>query len=302
MTEAKDQPKRDVSPVAYVRWLFEPSDRLAVLVRNRDRGEATQRIATAGKITEDSFQRWLRFKNEKHSADIYVGMNPLKAEARARTKEDILSIRHLYLDLDHDAERSLAAVEQSNLVPQPNVVITTSPNKFQVVWRVEGFPQEQAEAVLRAMARKFGGDPAATDSTRILRLPGFVNRKYDAEFIVIAEIRNEQRHTPHDFRLRTDPTELDLRPTRTAGSRHASATRQPLSQSEHDWAYAKRSLAKGVPAEEVIRQIAAFRAHDKHNPEDYARRTVSKAQASTGPRENAADSDAYRQTEPTRDQ
>jgi hypothetical protein len=36
-------------------------------------------------------------------------------------------------------------------------------------------------------------------------------------------------------------------------------------------------LAKRVPAEEVIRQIAAFRAHDKHNPEDYARRTVSKA-------------------------
>jgi hypothetical protein len=56
-------------------------------------------------------------------------------------------------------------------------------------------------------------------------------------------------------------------------------TVQPLSQSEHDWAYAKRSLAKGVPAEEVIGQIASFRGRDKHNPEDYARRTVEKAQA-----------------------
>jgi hypothetical protein len=180
--------------------------------------------------------------------------------------------------LDHDAERSLAAVGQSNLVPQPNVVIATSPNKFQLVWRVEGFPQEEAEAVLRAMARKFGGDPAATDSTRVLRLPGFVNRKYDAEFRVTAEIRNEQRHSPHDFRLRTDTAEMDQRPTRTIGNRHASSTRQPLSQSEHDWAYAKRSLAKGVLPEEVIRQIAAFRAHDKHDPEDYAQRTVEKAQ------------------------
>ena len=292
MTVTKDQPKRDVSPVAYVRWLFEPSDRLAVLVRNREHSETTQRIATAGKITEDSFQQWLRFKNEKHSADIYVGMNPLKPEARTRTKEDILSIRHLYLDLDHDAERSLAAVEQSILVPQPNVVITTSPNKFQLVWRVEGFAQEQAETVLRAMARKFGGDPAATDSTRVLRLPGFVNRKYDAEFIVIAEIRNEQRHTPHDFHPRTDPTELDLRPTRPAGNRNAPSTRQPLSQSEHDWAYAKRSLAKGVPAEEVIRQIAAFRAHDKHNPKDYARRTVEKAQAQRQEAKNLPDNDS----------
>ena len=298
MTAAKDESKHGVTPVVYVHWLFEPSDRLAVLVRSRDRGEITQRIATAGNVTSDSFQQWLRFKNEKQSADIYVGMNPLKPEARARTKEDVHSIRHLYLDLDHDAERSLAAVVQSNLVPQPNAVIATSPGKFQLVWRVEGFPQEQAEAILRAMARKFGGDPATTDSTRVLRLPGFVNRKYDSLFTVTAEIRNDKRYTPHDFRLRTDPAELDHRLTRTTGSRQSSSTRQPLSQSEHDWAYAKRSLAKGVPAEEVVRQIAAFRAHDKHNPEDYARRTVSKAQAATALRESAAESEADNSPEP----
>ena len=279
MITAKNESKHSVTPVEYVRWLFEPTDRLAVLVRNRERGETTQRIATAEKITDDSFQHWLRFKNQKQLADIYVGMNPLRPEARARTKEDIHSIRHLYLDLDHDAQRSLAAVEQSNLVPQPNVVMETSPGKFQIVWRVEGFTQPQAEAVLRAMARKFGGDSAATDSTRVLRLPGFVNRKYDAEFIVRAEIRNERRYTPYDFRLRTDPAELDQRPMRTASNRQASSTHQALSQSEHDWAFAKRSLAKGIPAEEVIRQIADFRAHDKHNPEDYALRTVEKAQA-----------------------
>jgi DNA primase RepB-like protein len=301
VTAANDEFKHSVTPVAYIRWLFEPSDRLAVLVRNRDRGETTQRIATAAKVTDGSFQQWLRFKNEKHSADIYVGMNPLKPEARTRTKEDIHSIRHLYLDLDHDAQRSLAATEQSNLVPHPNVVIATSLNKLQLVWRVEGFSQEQAEAILRAMARKFGGDPAATDSTRVLRLPGFVNRKYDVEFTVTAEISNEQRYTPHDFRLKTDPAELPQWPTRTIGNRNASSTRQPLSQSEHDWAYAKRSLARGVPAEEVIQQIAAFRTHDKHNPEDYARRTVSKAQAATVLRESAAESDADHSPEPNHD-
>jgi RepB DNA-primase from phage plasmid len=290
MTDTKHESKHAVSPVEYVRWLFEPSDRVAVLVRNRERGETTQRIATAGKIREDSFQHWLHFKNQRQMADVYVGMNPLKPEARTRTKEDIHSIRHLYLDLDHDAQRSLAAVEQSNLVPQPNVVIATSPSKLQLAWRVEGFAQEQAEALLRAMARKFGGDPAATDSTRVLRLPGFVNRKYDAEFTVTAEIRDERRHTPHDFRLRTDSAELDHRPTRIASGRQASSSRQPLSQSEHDWAFAKRSLAKGIPAEEVIRQIAAFRAHDKHNPEDYARRTVEKAQGQLLEAKHLADS------------
>jgi hypothetical protein len=30
---------------------------------------------------------------------------------------------------------------------------------------------EEAEGLLHAMAREFGGDPAATDATRVLRLP-----------------------------------------------------------------------------------------------------------------------------------
>src|SRR6266851_10524721 len=51
-----------------------------------------------------------------------------------------------------------------------------------------------------------------------------------------------------------------------------------LSQSERDWAFAKRALARGDDAEEVIRRIADYRSEDKHDPEYYARVTVSKAQ------------------------
>ncbi len=61
---------------------------------------------------------------------------------------------------------------------------------------------------------------------------------------------------------------------------HAVAsTPWELSQSERDWAYAKRALARGLAPEEVMRDIAEFRAHEKNDPEDYARRTVNKAQA-----------------------
>jgi hypothetical protein len=49
--------------------------------------------------------------------------------------------------------------------------------------------------------------------------------------------------------------------------------------SEADWAYAKRALSRGDVPEEVMRRIADYRAHDKHDPEYSARRTVSKAQA-----------------------
>jgi hypothetical protein len=277
MTAKEKENIKSISSAEYIRTTFHSSDRLAVLVRNRRRGETIQRITTSARIVEPAFQEWMHFKNEKESCDIYVGMNALKPEARTRTKEDIHTIRHLYLDIDHDGPAALAKIQQSNLVPLPNYTVNTSPDKFQVVWRVEKVSPEQAEVLQRAMVRKFGGDPAATDSTRVLRLPGFLNRKYDTEFQVQAVMHTERVYHLQDFRLRTDPIESDFRP-RHHSQTPASSESRPLSQSEHDWAYAKRALARGDDPEEVVHRIADYRGSEKHDPESYARRTVTKAQ------------------------
>ena len=53
-------------------------------------------------------------------------------------------------------------------------------------------------------------------------------------------------------------------------------THPGISQSERDWAYAKRALARGEDPEAVIQAIATFRS-DKPNPQYYARLTVTKA-------------------------
>jgi hypothetical protein len=65
---------------------------------------------------------------------------------------------------------------------------------------------------------------------------------------------------------------------------HEEVARKPvtrsstLSQSEHDWAYAKRALARGDDPELVIQRIADCRAEDKADPNYYGRHTVAKAQ------------------------
>src|SRR5260370_13280949 len=212
MTPAKNENTKGISATEYVRTNFHSSDRLAILVRNRNRGENVQRITTSARIMEPSFQEWMHFKNENESCDLYVGMNTLKPEARTRTKEDIQTIRHLYVDIDHDGPAALAKIQQSNLVPSPNYTVNTSPDKFQVVWRVENVSPEQAEVLQRAMARKFGGDPAATDSTRVLRLPGFLNRKDDTQLQVQAEKHTERVYHLQDFRPRTEPIGRDCLP------------------------------------------------------------------------------------------
>lgn len=49
-----------------------------------------------------------------------------------------------------------------------------------------------------------------------------------------------------------------------------------LSQSERDWAYAKRALARGEAPSAVLDSISAFRS-DKPDPRYYAELTVRKA-------------------------
>jgi hypothetical protein len=276
----------------YLATAFQPADRLAILVRNRGRGETIQRITTAGRIAEPAFQEWLHFKNDREGADVYVGMNPLKPEARSRTKDDIVSIRHIYVDLDHEGPKSLASIEQSKAVPQPNYVFTTSPEKFQVIWKVEDMPQEHAEALLRAIARRFEGDPAATDSTRVLRVPGFRNTKYEEPFVVRAEQRSDRVHHALDFKLRIDHLDAPYQPLRRHSARTVSPEPRSITQSERDWAFAKRALAGGAEPDDVVRQIAEFWKGEKHDVQDYARRTVTKAQAELRQAPSAPDSEA----------
>ena len=259
----------------YILDNFEHTDRIAVLVLNREFGETIQRITSAQKAASPEFQAWLRYKNANGS-DIYIGMNPLKKDASTRTKEEIQSIRHVYLDLDHGGSEALEAIENSSVVPKPNYVLNSSPEKHQVVWKVEGMNLEEAESLLHAMVREFGGDPAATDATRVLRLPGFANKKYDTNFYVQARRESTKTYHLRDFKLHIDSQDS---PRHNYNRVKRESSRTNLSQSEHDWAFAKRALARGDDPEEVVQQIARHRAGDKPDPQYYARLTVQKAQA-----------------------
>jgi hypothetical protein len=205
-------------------------------------------------------------------------MNPLKQDASTRTKDDIETIRHLYVDLDHDGTAGLEAIKNSDLVPQPNYVLNTSPDKFQVIWKVEGIAPGEAEDLQRAMVSEFAGDPAATDSTRVLRLPGFANKKYDQDFYVQARLESTQTYHIRDFKVPIDSQDAPrLQNEETARNHRAPGS--TLTQSEHDWAYAKRALTRGDDPDLVTRRIADYRSDDKPDPNYYARHTVIKAQA-----------------------
>jgi hypothetical protein len=230
-------------------------------------------------------------------------MNPLKDAASSRTKDSLKEIRHVYLDLDEDAEAAMVDVRNSLDAPAPNFVLDTSPGKHQVIWKIEGVDTEQAETLLRSLANRFGGDPAATDATRVLRMPDFVNRKYGdgPEFVVRVQQESSRVHSLRDFTVQEDSPEAP-RKIEDGHSSTRSVARGHKSQSEADWAFAKRALARGDDPEQVIRRIADYRADDKHDPDYYARRTVTKAQAQLAADKSPSESTLAAQTnspEPT---
>src|SRR5262245_36744735 len=117
--------ERPITASDYIKDNFEPRDRIALLLLNRETSESLQRITTAQKASSPEFQAWLRHRNATGD-EIYVGMNALKQDAATRTKDQVATIRHLYVDLDHGGEEAIARMRNSGLVPEPNYVLDTS--------------------------------------------------------------------------------------------------------------------------------------------------------------------------------
>jgi hypothetical protein len=252
---------------------FSPRETIALLLRREASATVTQRIVTSETVLAPRYMRWLTHENA-NGANIYVAANPLRAGSRKRTKESIASVRHLYIDIDTDGDAQLASLRTSDAVPTPTAILSTSRGKYQVLWRVEGFDFDTQESTLKQLAIAFGGDPACTDRNRVLRVPGFFNRKYDRARCVAVKYPCASVWTPVDFHLETVvPNTLLFNDT-------IPSRKQPGKQttSESDWAWVSTELAHGKDAVKLTRELASRRS-DKPNPLYYAQRTVDVASA-----------------------
>jgi RepB DNA-primase from phage plasmid len=259
--------------VRFLNRCFARDETIALLLRREIPPSITQRVVRLEHALEPRYQAWLSYENGTR-ANIYVAANPLRAGSRKRTKESVASVRHLYIDIDTDGDARLAALRASDLVPPPSSILSTSPGKYQVLWRVEGFDFELQELALRLLAIAFGGDPACTDRNRVLRVPGFLNQKYAPAFRVTVEYPDDSIRTPNDFRL-------DAATADAALCAHTVTSRKPPlkhSHSENDWAWVCDQLTRGKDAVKLTRELASRRS-DKPNPLYYAQRTVDVASA-----------------------
>ena len=264
---------------AFIDALYARDEHVAVLAvqRGADHG-VHQRITPAASAASGRFQGWLRHLNAQ-GHDIFIGMNPMREGTRGRGKADVARVRRLQLDLDADGPDSLRRVladATAGRLPAPAIVVRSSKDHYQVLWHTaEGWAPDQAEDTMARLAHRYAGDNV-NDVARCMRLPGFRNKKQGRDDAAVTwtdygggPVRPEQfAHLPPAADRRRDP------PRARGGRPRAGA----LSQSERDWASVCDRLRRGDDPATVAAELQAARP-DKHNPRDYAERTVRNALA-----------------------
>ena len=270
----------------FIRQNYERNDYVAV---GLGRGDSwAERIIPVEQIVGDRYQSYLRSQNVRGSS-IYISLNTYEPGARSHSKENLKEIRHLGLDLDSGGRGAVDRLIQSG-VP-PHHVIQTSPEKHQAWWSVQGFDRERAEAATRGLIRTFGGDPAASDASRLLRAPGFTNQKpeYAAKPPWVNEVRIAYPSVrEYDARVFDRYAEMGRERMHYESAnrerRHGDGERK-ISQSERDWYHVMKELRKGREPGEVAAELARHREDTnargigtyKPQPHDYAARTIERA-------------------------
>ena len=262
--------------VKFIERMFSHAahDRVAILAIPRSEGKAEQRVFTLPQATSRKVQGWLRHMNAR-DYDIYLCVNPVRPGSGGREKGDIEEIRRLQLDLDEDGGTGLGRVFEDvgrGELQRPAHVLRSSKERYQILWdTVPGeWEMEGAEAVMRGLADRYGGDRAATDVSRVMRMPGFRNKKPGrAGALITWAWHGGPLVRPEDFPGLVAP---ERKPAGRSGSRRKMPPGH-YSQSERDWAAAGDALRGGEAPETVISRLEQQR-QDKPNPGYYARRTV----------------------------
>ena len=316
--------------------LYEPGDVLKVVALgpagpDGRRHPVHRRYPPVGSLSaSEGVLAWAGSMNAQ-GLDVYVGANPvgMRPDEHGRRRygtsaAHVERLAYAQLDLDVFAHGGLTRLRTdvaAGRLPAPSSVFRTStgPNKYHLLWKLDtpswGAAQRPADRqrladVNRALARRYHGDPAAIDVSRLVRVPGSLNCKGVAQGRPVPVVAGPVRRlaalpppvaaTPGHFAplieiaRPPEPAAHGGGPGAGGGSRPGSRAAMAFvaatssghrSQSEADWMVVCSQLEAGEPADSVAGALALYRDTQarigrlppKGQPLSYAVRTVARA-------------------------
>ncbi len=127
----------------------------------------------------------------KAGANIFAGILPRERKGDGSAK-DIKGGRVVWVDYDHITPEEAIMKADSKGCPPPSMVVNTG-HGAHLFWKLDGYtPAADINIFLKRFATFVGADTAATDLSRILRLPGFQNTKDTAEEVYASVVYAEE--------------------------------------------------------------------------------------------------------------
>lgn len=140
---------------------------------------------------------------------MYVSVNAIQPGRRTRTRDAIGTIRHIFLDADHDGPKVLDQIGIRDDLPRTSYVLESSPDRIHIFWRAEGFTPEGAARLQKHLAQDLATDGAATSCSQTARLPGYRNHKYSSPSLVTVRYQDAAaRFSPGCFPRESEPRSI----------------------------------------------------------------------------------------------
>ncbi|MGB7217952.1 MAG: DNA-primase RepB domain-containing protein [Vicinamibacterales bacterium] len=192
----------------FLRTAYERDDWIALFLKSYETGKTVQRVGPLSLFLEPRVHAWLRAMNAQRF-NVYVSVNTIQPGRRTRTKDAIGTVRHIFLDADHDGPKVLDQIGIRDDLPPTSYVLESSPDRIHVFWRAEGFTPAGAARLQKHLARDLATDGAATSCSQTTRLPGYRNHKYSSPNLVTVRYQEAAaRFSPGCF-----PRDSELRST-----------------------------------------------------------------------------------------
>ena len=146
-------------------------------------------------------------KTEGNLEDIYIQINTTFIPVRQ--SKNVRQFRALYIDLDDQENNEgqcfyeIWVLVQEGVIPEPSLVIASG-RGVHLYWIIENAPiqawhtWQQLEDFLYCKLKHLGADKRATDSVRLLRIPGTVNSKNNAVCRIMRD--SKKRYSMRDLR------------------------------------------------------------------------------------------------------
>jgi len=271
----------------YTSLLYAPADRIALCLI---KGQAVQHRFLAVKDI-GKFIPFLQAMNCQ-GWNIYITPSVLKAGVKNRTKDSFMPEQDV-IYVDTDKKQAMEKVRSE--YPYPTLVVKTSIGHYHIYWKLdEKISVGDQEGLMKHITQDIGADPAATDVSRVLRLPGFWHKdKNNTVDIVFSRDEKVQYKSFPSVLTRSAIPTLPTKSTPKERERGGVQKRDIYvsdimgrdgeklifpSKSEEDWYLVNKWLRQGVSREECIQRLKVRRAGEKKDVDYYAKKTMEKAE------------------------